>query len=123
MLSHISSRVAGVIRIAPSIYSRTASNSANELEVRRKRLRIQSKYMGIRENDFLLGTFGDKHLSSLPEQLLSQYESLLAQPDWDIYNWISKAKPVPPEHDNEIMKMLHAHCSSNPLKDVRQKGL
>ena len=67
------------------------------------------------ENDLLLGSFAQKHLQSLDDKLLTQYELLLLQPDPDIFNWVSEKIPTPPEHDNEVMNMLKKHIKEHTL--------
>jgi antitoxin CptB len=62
---------------------------------RLKKLSYLSWHRGTRENDLLLGRFADACLKSMTEEELERYETLLAQPDPDIYSWIAQKKPVP----------------------------
>ena len=39
---------------------------------------------------------------------LDRYERLLELSDPDLYNWMSAREPVPPEHDNDVMRLLIA---------------
>jgi len=71
------------------------------------------------ENDLLLGTFAEKHLETLNEPLLTQYEALLQEIDPDIFGWIT-GKPCPPQFDNDIMSMIRKHTKDNPLKYMPQ---
>ena len=42
----------------------------------------------MKETDYLLGKFAEKHLIFLQDNLLSNMESLLDETDIEIYNWI-----------------------------------
>ncbi|XP_075234972.1 succinate dehydrogenase assembly factor 2, mitochondrial-like [Lycorma delicatula] len=84
------------------------------LKVKRARLLYQSRKRGVSENGILLATFADKHLKTMDEELLSDYDRLINLPtnDWDIYNWITEAKPTPVEFDNKVMDMLKEHVKN-----------
>jgi len=75
-------------------------------EIRIKRLIYRSRYTGTKETDLLLGSFATRHLDTLDETLLADYEALIENSDPDLYMWISGRKPVPVECDGEIMKLL-----------------
>ena len=76
------------------------------MDVRRKKLLFQSEHCGIRENDFLLGRFAERRLSSLSDEQLDRYELLLKESDNDIYNWVTGRVPVPERHDHDVMAAL-----------------
>lgn len=76
------------------------------VEIRRKRLRFRSTHRGNKELDLLLGAFAERHLPSLSPAGLDAYEALIANPDPDIYAWITGAEPPPAEHDTEVMTLL-----------------
>lgn len=76
------------------------------MDERRKRLHYQSCHRGMKETDLILGTFAIRHLSSLDEAALDDFEALLACPDQDIYAWVAGTERVPDEFDNEIMDLL-----------------
>ncbi len=67
-------------------------------ETRLRRLRIRSWRRGTREMDLILGPFADARLADLDETALDAYERLLEENDWDIYYWITGARPVPETH-------------------------
>ncbi len=75
-------------------------------EIRIKRLIYRSRYTGTKETDLLLGSFATRHLDTLDETLLADYEALIENSDPDLYMWIRGRKPVPVEWDGEIMKLL-----------------
>ncbi len=76
------------------------------IEVRRKRLRYQSCHRGTKEIDLMLGRFADTMLAQLTVEQLDRYETLLANPDPDIYLWISGGEIVPDAFDSDVMTML-----------------
>jgi antitoxin CptB len=76
---------------------------------RRQRLCFQSHHRGTREMDLLMGNFADAHVPDFTPAQLDQYEAILQLSDPDVFNWISGAEPVPPEHDNEVMQLLVAY--------------
>ncbi len=76
------------------------------IEVRRKRLRFRSWHRGTRELELMLGRFADAHLGDLAPDQLDGYETLLANPDPDIYQWLSGAKPAPVALDDGLMDLL-----------------
>ncbi len=76
------------------------------IEVRRKRLRFRSWHRGTRELELMLGRFADSHLDRLSPDQLDGYEDLLANPDPDIYQWLSGEKPPPGTFDGDLIKLL-----------------
>lgn len=79
-----------------------------ELPTRRKRLLYRSWHRGTKELDLFIGSFADRHLSSLSPEQLDRYEAILERNETDIYAWISRREPVPPELDNDVMAMILA---------------
>lgn len=75
-------------------------------EIRLKRLRFRAWRRGFKEADLILGPFADKHGPSLTAAQLDAFETLLDQPDQDLYEWIIERRPTPPEFDGEVMGML-----------------
>ncbi len=71
-----------------------------------KRVMHRAHYMGSNENDILFGGFAEAHLASLTPAQLDRFESLLAENDTDLFNWVTGKQPVPPEWDDEVMAKL-----------------
>ena len=74
-------------------------------ENRLKRLKMRSWRRGTKEMDLILGPFADSELAKLVEDALDLYESLLAENDQDLYQWMSGQVAAPKEHaqiTNEI---------------------
>ena len=59
--------------------------------------------------DLLLGSFADTHLAGFTAEQLDTYESILLAPDPDLYSWITGAAPIPPEQDNDVLRLLATH--------------
>ncbi|KAI9577636.1 succinate dehydrogenase assembly factor 2-B, mitochondrial [Glossina fuscipes] len=100
--------------------------SNEPLDIKKQRLLYQSRKRGMLENDLLLSTFAAKYLKDLSKELTEQYDSLIngVTNDWDIYYWATNVKPTPPEHDNEIMRMLKEHVlNAGRESRIRQPNL
>jgi antitoxin CptB len=79
---------------------------AGTLDIRRKRLLFRSWHRGTREADLLLGAFAQTHIGGLSEAQLQCYEALLEQGDADLFDWVSGRASPPPEHDNDVLRLL-----------------
>jgi len=77
-------------------------------DIRRKRLLFRSWHRGTREADLILGSFADAHLARFDAALLDQYEALLACSDVDLFEWVGGRAMPPPQHDDEVMRLLLA---------------
>ncbi len=75
-------------------------------EIRRKRLLFHSWHRGTRETDLLLGSFAEKYLSQFSQEQLDRYESLLAESDADIFDWIARRSPPPASARSDVLDML-----------------
>ncbi len=63
----------------------------------RKRLVYQSHHRGMRELDFVLGRFADKHVPSMSYTELKEFEALLTVPEQDLYGLLFESMEVPEE--------------------------
>ena len=59
----------------------------DELEIKRKKLKMRSMRRGIKEMDLILKNFADLNLSSMSELELEKFENLLLENDQDLYQW------------------------------------
>ena len=75
---------------------------------RRKRLLFRSWHRGTKETDLLLGSFAERHLDALTEAQLDRYEALLEHDDSRIYDWITGRGALPPEQDDDVMRLLRS---------------
>ena len=72
------------------------------------RVRFRAWRRGFREADLILGPFADRYAATLTPGDLARFETLLDQPDHDLYAWILGAEPVPAAFDHPLMARLRA---------------
>lgn len=82
------------------------TDSIDELEHRRKKLKFRAWHRGIKEMDLILGKYADEYLPQMSTAQMDQFSVLLKQADDEMYKWVSGALEVPEEFDNDIMKTL-----------------
>ena len=58
-----------------------------ELEIKRKRLKVRSMRRGTKEMDLILKNFADLNLNLMSELELENFENLLLENDQDLYQW------------------------------------
>ncbi|MEJ0061063.1 MAG: succinate dehydrogenase assembly factor 2 [Terricaulis sp.] len=78
------------------------------MDDRRKKLKFRAWRRGFREIDLILGGFADRRLEALDESGLQAFEALLNAPDQEVYAWLTKAEPAPPEHDTPTLALIQA---------------
>ncbi len=61
----------------------------------RKKLIYQSWHRGMRENDFLLGSFADTFLPTFSTGELKAYQDMLDHDDADLFAWVTGQRPIP----------------------------
>ncbi len=86
----------------------TAEQPETDLDSLRRKLGFRAWHRGTREADLLIGSFADRHLPGFDAVALQQFESLLAENDPDLYDWMLGLSPVPPEHRNPVSQLLCA---------------
>ncbi|WP_417513535.1 succinate dehydrogenase assembly factor 2 [Minwuia sp.] len=82
------------------------SDTNQDLDVRRRKLMYRSTYTGTKETDIILSRFAERNLPTFSARQLDLYEELLAAGDPEIMAWVVRGKPVPPEFDNEVSRLL-----------------
>ena len=88
--------------------SRAATPPETPGDIRRKRLLFRSWHRGTREADLILGSFAEAHLAGFDAARLDEYESLLACPDAELFDWIAGRRAPPPEYNTEVTHLLLA---------------
>lgn len=78
------------------------------MDDRRKKLKFRAWRRGFREIDLILGNFADRHLATLPEAQVDEFERLLDAPDQDVYAWITDQAPAPTDYDTPILALIRA---------------
>ncbi len=76
------------------------------MDTRRKRLKYRSWHRGTREMDLLLGRFADRYVAEWDSRQLDRFEALLDVGDTELLAWIARRRPIPPAHDNDVMRLL-----------------
>jgi antitoxin CptB len=76
-------------------------------EIEYKKLAWHSR-RGMRELDLLLLPFVDGFLRDLSAEDQALYQSLLAEEDQDLYNWLVMREPAPNEALKKIVDVIRA---------------
>lgn len=76
------------------------------LALRRKRALFRSLRRGTKESDMVMGGFARQKLDSLTEDQLERFEALLDCTDAEVLAWVGRTRPVPPEHDTDLLALL-----------------
>jgi antitoxin CptB len=84
------------------------SNTREQLENTRRRLAWRASRRGIKEMDILVGGYADAKLSTMTEQELSLFESLLDIPDQQLLSWVTLQEQVPAELTSPMLLDLLA---------------
>lgn len=96
-------------------------------EVKRARLLYQSRKRGILEADLLLSRFAKRHLGKMSLADMTEYDSLLDEPDWDIYYWATEnydVTPLPEKWKNsKVLKMLQEDAKNKEKEVIRMPDL
>lgn len=82
------------------------TESDNDIDRRRKRLKFRSWHRGMREMDFLCGRFADRNLEVFSERQLDLFEALLHESDPDLYGWLTGKKLIPHGLDHDVMRLM-----------------
>ena len=83
-----------------------AMRSSAGLDDRRKRLLFRSWHRGMREMDFVLGTFANEAIADMSETDLEEFEMLMQVPDPDMYKWLSGTTEVPANWDTSVVRQI-----------------
>jgi antitoxin CptB len=78
------------------------------VEKQRKRLLYQSRHRGTKESDLFLGAFADHYLPNFTAAQLAEYDSILAETDDTLFDWIYGRTAPPARLDGGVMRLLLA---------------
>lgn len=87
----------------------------------RKRLLFRARHMGTNENDIFFGSFAEERLSNLSNEQLDRFEKLMEADDPDLFLWVTGAKSVPTEYDNDVMQMLQRFTLAQARRETTDK--
>jgi antitoxin CptB len=78
------------------------------IDQRRRRLLWRAEHRGMRELDLVLGGFARAHVFAMDAAALGELEAIVAMPDADLADWLTRRLPVPPEHRSSTFAALLA---------------
>jgi len=76
------------------------------LDERRKKILFRAWHRGMREMDFILGTFANEMIVDLNDNELNDFEELMNLPDPDTYKWLSGMNEIPADWDRPIVHRI-----------------
>lgn len=82
-------------------------------ETRLKRLTWLATRRGTKEADIVIGRFMAKHMATMTDDELDQWEAFLHVPDAESYPWILGKKPVPDEFNTPVFQALQASLTDH----------
>ncbi len=75
-------------------------------DIRLKKLKFRAWHRGFREADLILGPFADQNLAGMDQDQLDAFETLIDQPDHDLYGWIVGQAEAPEAFAGEMLERL-----------------
>lgn len=73
---------------------------------KRKKLRYNAWHRGTKECDLLLGSFVDQHIEQFDIEHLHDLETILDQPDTNLYIWITNNKIPNILNNNKVYELI-----------------
>jgi antitoxin CptB len=74
-----------------------------------KQLMYRSFNRGCKETDLILGNFAKENLLDFNEEELNFFSQILAEPDLDIYDYLTNKQIIPQRLNNSVMKKLQEY--------------
>ena len=74
-----------------------------------RELIYKSWHRGCKETDILLGFFAKDCIETMNETEIELYKEFIAQPDWDIYAWLTEGAKSPEKYTKIIAMILEYH--------------
>ncbi|GAA3869938.1 succinate dehydrogenase assembly factor 2 [Celeribacter arenosi] len=84
-----------------------------DVETRRKRLKIRAWRRGIKEMDLLIGGYADTHLATMSVADLDEFELLMEEHDQDLLAFATGQREVPTAIAPMLEKLISAADHSN----------
>jgi len=97
-----------------------AQRSNESVDEKRARLLYQSRKRGITENGLLLGNFSAEFVPGMSEKELDEYNMIINSlaNEWDLYYWLTNARPLPDELKNSVvLKKMIDYCRNDENKE------
>lgn len=86
---------------------------AEDISIRRKRLRLLAHGRGMLEVELLLRPFADTELPAMDQAALDAFERLLQVEDLDLWEIIVGRKPIPDELDSGMIDKLRGRLAGS----------
>lgn len=80
-------------------------------ENRLKRIRMRAWHRGTKEMDLVLGRYTDDLLAEMPNDALDALETLMAENDQDLYQWVS-GQVEPPARFAPLIEKIARHSGA-----------
>ena len=80
-----------------------------EKTARIKRMKYRANHRGIKEMDIILGGFAMAKLDDLDDEMVSQFEALMAEHDRDLLTWFTGEVAFPFQDLQPIFELVTAH--------------
>jgi succinate dehydrogenase flavin-adding protein (antitoxin of CptAB toxin-antitoxin module) len=89
---------------------------------RKKQLLYRSRQRGWLELDLILGSWAERHVFSLSDDELQQFESIVRRENPDLVQWLINKKEVPDDVDCPVMRKLIDYTHGEGKTWIRKKG-
>ncbi|MCB1517942.1 MAG: succinate dehydrogenase assembly factor 2 [Hyphomicrobiaceae bacterium] len=83
------------------------------LETRRRRLAYRAAHRGTKELDLILGGYAERHLPSLGEKALDDFETLLESDETELQAWLIGTRTPPGSANPELISAIAADHIAN----------
>ena len=84
------------------------SAMTEELSPQRKRLLYRAMHRGFKEADIVVGQFAAQNLAGFDAAEEAEFARLLDVPDQDLFAWIIKRAPTPPNYEGSVLTRMQA---------------
>jgi len=90
--------------------------TADDLDTRRRAIKIRAWRRGMREMDILIGGFVDARLATLSEAEVSELERLMDVEDQKAFSWLCGTEEPEPGYDTPVFRQIQQfHSHSGPV--------
>ena len=74
------------------------------LLLRRRRLLYRATHRGTYENDLMIGGFAHKHIATMDDGALDEFEAIMEHPDTELADWLTGRLPIPDHADSPMLR-------------------
>lgn len=85
------------------------TRTSADLDPRRRRILFRAWHRGIREMDLVFGQFADNELADLDDADLDELETIMAEEDNDLVQWILGSRPVPDRYQTALFARIASY--------------